>query len=150
MPFYYVRMLPEQSAKKQVLTNTNMLASTIPHVESIVAPFYYAEKACLAQGIQYWLIQRIDAKLCRRNDQESHRIEAGISPDGLWRNGKPSQLDKFAGRQNKIKVAVKWKTESTESADLWVGALHLAVIVGASRWEESAISSVGKTGEMAA
>jgi hypothetical protein len=69
-------MRPEQSAKKQFLTDTNMLASTIPHVQSRVAAFYYAEKACLAQGIQYWPIQRIDANLCRRNNQESHPTEA--------------------------------------------------------------------------
>jgi hypothetical protein len=105
-----------------------MLASTIPHIQRIVAAFYYAEKACLAQGIQYWPIQRIDAKLCRPNDQESHRTEAGNYPHrvdlhgwgwtGYGENAKRSQLHELAGRQNKIKVAVRWKIESTESADL--------------------------------
>jgi hypothetical protein len=31
---------------------------------SSIAVFHYAEKACSAQGLQYWPVQRIDGKLC--------------------------------------------------------------------------------------
>src|ERR1700756_1761700 len=96
---------PSRLPSKQFLTNSRMLASTIHHIESIVAAFHYAAKACSVQGIQYWPPTGSTPKcVCSRNGQEDHRTETGINLHEPL--AKPLQLDESAGRQNKMKVAV--------------------------------------------
>lgn len=58
--------------------------------------FHYAEKACSAQGIRYWPVQRIDGKLCA--------TERGLTKTIMSKQVLAIRDVSFAGSINQISV----------------------------------------------
>ena len=61
-----------------------------------VGAIHYAEKACSAQGIRYWPVQRIDGKLCA--------TERGLTKTIMSKQVLAIRGVSFAGSINQISV----------------------------------------------